>query len=80
MRHEEANMVGTLAPDVALSAADRCDRCGAQAVARATFLSGSQLLFCAHHLRVHEAGLRAVSARITRSPIVAEHRPGSQPG
>lgn len=71
-------MVGTLEAEVALSAADRCDRCGAQAVARATLASGSQLLFCAHHLRKHEAGLRAVSARITRAPIVAEHRPGTR--
>jgi len=62
-------MVGTLEAEVALGAADRCDRCGAQAVARATMLSGSQLLFCGHHLRAHEAGLRAVSARIQRGVI-----------
>ena len=33
-------MVGTLEAEVALSAADRCDRCGAQAIARATLSSG----------------------------------------
>ena len=60
-------MVGTLELEVVLGAGDRCDRCGAQAVARATMVSGSQLLFCGHHLRAHEAGLRAVSARIQRS-------------
>jgi hypothetical protein len=60
-------MVGTLEVEVALSAADRCDRCGAQAVARATLSSGSHLLFCGHHLRAHEARLREISARIARS-------------
>lgn len=54
-------MVSTLQAEVALTAADRCDRCGAQAVARATFASGSHLLFCGHHLRAHEAGLRQVA-------------------
>jgi hypothetical protein len=59
-------MVSTLEAEVALTAADRCDRCGAQAVARATLASGSHLLFCGHHLRAHEASLREV-ARIDRS-------------
>lgn len=59
-------MVGTLEVEVVLGAADRCDRCGAQAVARATLASGSHLLFCGHHLRAHEARLRAMSARIDR--------------
>jgi hypothetical protein len=31
-----------------LSAADRCDSCGAQAYVRVTLTSG-ELLFCAHH-------------------------------
>lgn len=60
-------MVGTIEAEVALGAADRCDRCGAQAVARATLVSGSHLLFCGHHLRAHEQGLRAASARIARA-------------
>ncbi len=64
--NQEDDMVGTLEAEVALGAADRCDRCGAQAVARATLASGSHLLFCGHHLRAHEAGLRAASARISR--------------
>ncbi len=63
-------MVGTLEMDVALSAADRCDRCGAQAVAQATLSSGAHLLFCGHHLRAHEASLRAASARIARTGAV----------
>ena len=60
-------MVGTLEAEVVLDAGDRCDRCGAQAVARATLTSGMDLLFCGHHLRAHEAGLRAASARIARA-------------
>ena len=60
-------MVGTLEAEVVLDAADRCDRCGAQAVARATMTSGMHLLFCGHHLRAHEAGLRAASARIAQA-------------
>ena len=72
---QEDDMVGTLEAEVALGAADRCDRCGAQAVARATLASGSHLLFCGHHLRAHEASLRAASARISRPPLDREgHR------
>jgi uncharacterized protein (DUF983 family) len=71
-------MVGTIEAEVALGAADRCDRCGAQAVARATLVSGSHLLFCGHHLRAHEAGLHAASARISRSAKHGqEHAQGS---
>jgi hypothetical protein len=47
-----------------LTATDRCDRCGAQAYIRATLVSGSELLFCAHHAREYEAGLRAIDAEI----------------
>jgi hypothetical protein len=67
-------MVGTLEMEVALDAADRCDRCGAQAVAQATLSSGAHLLFCGHHLRAHEASLREISARIART---SAHHPGS---
>jgi len=41
----------TLAPS--LSAADRCDRCGAQAYIRARLVNGGELYFCAHHGRQH---------------------------
>lgn len=47
-----------------LTAVDRCDRCGAQAYVRATMLSGSELLFCAHHWNENEVALRAVGATI----------------
>lgn len=47
-----------------LTAADRCDRCGAQAFVRATMESGLDLLLCAHHFRENEARLREVAAAI----------------
>lgn len=43
-----------------LTALDRCDSCGAAAYVRAT-LSGSELLFCAHHARTHEAKLKPIA-------------------
>lgn len=41
-----------------LSAADRCDRCGARAYIKVTLPGGGELLFCAHHGRAHETALR----------------------
>lgn len=55
-------MTTTLAPHPPLNAADRCDRCGAQAYIRVTMPSGGELLFCGHHGRAHETKLRAMSA------------------
>jgi hypothetical protein len=52
-----------LAPSTdALSAADRCDRCGAQAYVRASLVSGGVLLFCAHHATEHRPALEAAGA------------------
>lgn len=42
----------------ALSATDRCDRCGAQAYVRVVLASGTDLLFCGHHWSAHETALR----------------------
>jgi hypothetical protein len=50
-----------LASHPPLTAADRCDRCGAQAYIRVTMASGGELLFCAHHGRAHEDKLREIS-------------------
>lgn len=56
-------MPGTLTrPD--LTAADRCDRCGAAASMRAVLPSGAELLFCGHHARQHEPRLRELSAEL----------------
>lgn len=40
-----------------LTAADRCDRCGAQALVRVVLSSG-ELLFCGHHAKAYEDKLR----------------------
>ncbi len=50
-------MNATIAP-AQLSATDRCDRCGARAYIRVTLPGGGDLLFCAHHGRIHEGALR----------------------
>jgi hypothetical protein len=46
-------MIDTVAPVevIALSAQDRCDRCGARAMCQATHPDApSELLFCGHHM------------------------------
>jgi hypothetical protein len=60
-----------------LSAADRCDRCGAQAYMRARLHAGGELLFCAHHGRQHLPKLREhaeiddETVRLTETPTMA---------
>ncbi len=47
-----------------LTAADRCDRCGAQAYVRATLPGGTDLLFCGHHGNAHRPSLLVAGAAI----------------
>lgn len=47
-----------------LSAADRCDRCGAAAQVRVILQSGGELLFCGHHARKHNARLVELAAEL----------------
>jgi len=61
-----------------LNLSDRCDSCAAQAFVAATMTSGSELLFCGHHYRKHEAALIAQGAcihderhRINEKPSVS---------
>jgi hypothetical protein len=70
-------VTGTIAPTRPLSAADRCDRCGAAAYVRVVLDSG-ELLFCAHHARKYEDKLRAVAVdiqdetgRLAETPAIA---------
>jgi hypothetical protein len=51
-------MTTTTQTPVTLNAADRCDRCGAQAYVRVTLPTGGTLLFCGHHFHDHEPTLR----------------------
>ncbi|MDQ3664675.1 MAG: hypothetical protein M3353_08475 [Actinomycetota bacterium] len=57
-------MTTAVAPRTGLTAADRCDRCGARAYLRVQMPSGAELFFCAHHGRQHEDALRQVAAAI----------------
>ncbi len=54
-------MTSALASHPRLTAADRCDRCGAQAYIRVTLPNGGELLFCGHHGHAHENKLREMS-------------------
>ncbi|MDP4014435.1 MAG: hypothetical protein U0990_05095 [Candidatus Nanopelagicales bacterium] len=47
-----------------LSAADRCDRCGAQAYVRVLLTSGQDLIFCAHHFSEHSTVLSGIAAEV----------------
>ncbi len=57
-------MTTAVAPSSPLTAADRCDRCGAQAYLRVELQSGGELLFCAHHAREHGDALKEVAATV----------------
>ena len=58
-------MTTAVAPSTAaLTAADRCDRCGAQAYLRVELQSGGELLFCAHHAREHGDKLKEIAANV----------------
>ena len=54
-----SNLASTTSLPV-LTAADRCDACGAQAYISVEVI-GTQLLFCAHHARKHEEKLAAIA-------------------
>ncbi|GAA4973084.1 DUF7455 domain-containing protein [Kineococcus glutinatus] len=60
-----------------LTAADRCDRCGAQAYVRVVLGSGGELLFCAHHGREHRDALRLVALDIQDETQRLEATPAS---
>ncbi|WP_106249351.1 DUF7455 domain-containing protein [Allonocardiopsis opalescens] len=73
-------MTGALAPTKPLTAADRCDRCGAQAYVRVRLSAGGELLFCGHHMRQHGDSLRKLAvevqdetARLRETPAVASN-------
>jgi hypothetical protein len=75
---DEAEVNTAVAPSAALTAEDRCDRCGAQAYLRVELQSGGELLFCAHHAREHGDKLKEIAAtvidethKLTTPPAVA---------
>jgi hypothetical protein len=64
----------------ALSAADRCDRCGAQAYLRVELQTGGELLFCAHHAREHGDKLREIAVAVVDETHKLVDTPSSAPG
>ena len=62
-----------------LTAADRCDRCGAQAYVRVTLTGGAELLFCAHHGRIHSDALRWVATDVQDESEWLSDTPGAAP-
>jgi hypothetical protein len=61
-----------------LTAADRCDRCNAQAYVRVVMPSG-ELLFCAHHAREHAPKFTALATHVQDETdrLLAEHGAGA---
>lgn len=55
-------MTTVMTSPATLTAADRCDRCGAAAAVRVTLASGGELLFCGHHANQHVARLEEMAA------------------
>lgn len=73
-------MTTAVAPNsAALGAADRCDRCGAQAYLRVELQSGGELLFCAHHAREHGDKLREIAANVVDETHKLSSTPASAP-
>jgi hypothetical protein len=62
-----------------LTAADRCDRCGARAYVRVFLPSGGELLFCAHHGRAHQTALEAVDAHVQDESVHLVETPAIAP-
>jgi hypothetical protein len=50
--------------DETLTAADRCDRCGARAYVRVLLPNLLELLFCAHHNRQYASALTKIAVEI----------------
>lgn len=53
-----------------LTAADRCDRCGAQAKVKATYLA-ADLLFCGHHGKQYMSALVDTAEEVVDEGVLA---------
>lgn len=72
-------MTTAVAPSsAALTALDRCDRCGAQAYLRVELASGLELLFCAHHAREHDEKLREVAVNVIDETHKLDEKPTAE--
>lgn len=57
---ETTGVVAEAAPETSLTAADRCDMCGAQAYIHVKLATG-ELMFCAHHGRKYQEKLSGIA-------------------
>lgn len=74
MDRNEATVTTATAPtSAALTASDRCDRCGAQAYLRVELQTGGELLFCAHHAREHGDKLREIAVTVVDETHKLDH-------
>lgn len=64
-------MIDSERPVIELTGADRCDRCGAQAIVLAE-RNETELLFCAHHAREHRDKLMEVGYTLVTDGVQAE--------
>jgi len=72
-------MTTAVALGAALTAADRCDRCGAQAYLRVELQTGGELLFCAHHAREHGDKLKEIAVIVIDETHKLTTTPASSP-
>ena len=80
MKRNEADVTTAVAPAApALTAEDRCDRCGAQAYLRVELHTGGELLFCAHHAREHGDKLREIAVNVVDETHKLADTPNSAP-
>jgi len=63
-RRERDESGGAKAFAMSLTAADRCDRCGARAYVRVLLPNFLELLFCAHHNRQYAVELTKIAVEI----------------
>lgn len=73
------NVTETIETTNPLTAADRCDRCGAKAYVRARLHAGGELLFCAHHGREHLPALKDLADIEDETARLDESTPASAP-
>jgi hypothetical protein len=63
-QQESEKSHGPQALAASLTAADRCDRCGARAYVRVLLPTFLELLFCAHHNRQYASALTKIAVEV----------------
>ena len=63
-QQESEKLAGAQVLAASLTAADRCDRCGARAYVRVLLPTFLELVFCAHHNRQYASTLTKIAVEI----------------